>query len=526
VIRIGLLMIGAAAFLFWKAHHAEVATADGLRGVLQAQQIERGDFAGGLIGAIDHPVHPLAIATVHKVLGGGDSPHAWQTAAQAATVLSLVLALFPIYLIGLELFDETTAWLGCLIVFANPVVGAVAVNVLSESTFLLFWTWGLWGAIRFLREGRFVWLPPTIACGALAYLTRPEGILLHLALVGTLVLLPVHKLTRINWPRWWAALAFLVLGPMLLVGPYVVAKGGIGTRPAVARLIGVEPAAPSTALEREDLPAPGASAAWTYTVATVGVLKACQGVLPWPIAALSVLGLAIWRPVQERARVGLLLGLIVAGALVGLVRLYATAGYCSERHPLIPGLLLLFAAAHGVGWLMRSISIDAARLGLGEGRLRPGAAVWGMVLALFFAMPNYRARTPYNSSFAAYRQAGSWLAEHPETDGHVLDLTNWSLFFSQRRGHSFGELLDASSRPETRYVVVRDTQRQRPGPASAVVQDLLDGREPIARFPENPSPGQAQVSIFDLAESPAASLARSRGNASPDGSDGSGTRIR
>jgi Dolichyl-phosphate-mannose-protein mannosyltransferase len=524
VIRIGLLMLGAAALLNWKVHHAEVSTADGLRCVLQAQQIERGDFAGGLIGAIDHPLHPLAVAAVHKVLSGGDWPYAWQTAAQVTTVLTLVLALFPIYLLGRELFDETTAWLACLFVFANPVIGSVAVNVLSESTFLLFWTWGLWGAVRFLREGRFVWLPPTIGCGALAYLTRPEGLLLHLALIGTLLLLPVHRLTRIYWPRWWAAIAFLMLGPALLVGPYVIAKGGIGTKPAVARLIGAAPVAPSTALEREGLPSPNESVVQTYLGASFGVLRAFQGVLPLPVAALSILGLAVYRPVQERARVGLFVATIVVCSTAGLIRLHATAGYCSERHALIPGLLLILAAAHGVAWLMRSVSIDAGKLGLGEGRVRPGPAVWGTVLSAILILPIYWGMTPYNSSFGAYRQAGSWLAERPDVDGRVLDLTNWSLFFSQRRGFSFSGLLDAPHHPETRYVVVRDTLRNGRSYASAVVKDLLDSREPVAQFPASPSPGQSQVFIFDLTASRTVDMAR-RGIKTLE-SDGSGKRIR
>ena len=55
-----------------------------------------------------------------------------------------------------------TAWLGAILVVANPVMGHAVINVLSETTFLLFWTWGLWGAVRFLREGRFFWLPLTI----------------------------------------------------------------------------------------------------------------------------------------------------------------------------------------------------------------------------------------------------------------------------------------------------------------------------------------------------------------------------
>src|SRR4051794_5836490 len=91
VFRIGFLTAGAAALLFWVSHHAEVSFADGLRYVREAQRIDRGDYKGGLLYAIDHPVHPLAIAAVHKFIGG-EGPFTWQTAAQAAAVIALVLA--------------------------------------------------------------------------------------------------------------------------------------------------------------------------------------------------------------------------------------------------------------------------------------------------------------------------------------------------------------------------------------------------------------------------------------------------
>ena len=128
---------------------------------------------------------------------------------------------------------------------------SIVVNVLSESTFLLFWTWGLWAAVRFLREGRFSWLPLAIGFGILAYLSRPEGMLLPLAMVATLGLLPFHRSTRINWPRWWRAVAFLVLGSLALAGPFMAMKGGPGTKPAIARVLGLAPASPPEALERE-----------------------------------------------------------------------------------------------------------------------------------------------------------------------------------------------------------------------------------------------------------------------------------
>jgi hypothetical protein len=446
-------------------------------------------------------MHPLAIAAAHRAIGGGDGPMAWQTAAQAASVLALALAAVPVYLLALDLFDDdTTAMLGVVLVLGGPVAADVSVNVLSETTFLLFWAWGLWASARFLRAGRFAWLVPAVGFGALAYLTRPEGVLIHLGLVTTLLILPLSRGTRILWPRWWAAVALLVLGPAALVGPYVAAKGGVGTRPAVARLIGTQPEAPPEALERERPLPPGQSTARTYAIAAGRVTKAVRGAVSWPLLPLSALGLAVALrgAGRERARAWLFVGVVGLTAVIGLVRLHATGGYCTVRHALIPGTFLTLAAAHGLAWVIRSVSFEARWFGLGEGRFRPGPAVWALAVAALLAWPLYGTWTPYNSSFASYRMAASWLEEHPEADGRVLDLTDWSLWFSGRRGAGFPQVLEAVDRPETRFLVVRDAHLNGHLHYNEVLRRRVGGRAPVARFPERRGPGRVRVEVYDL----------------------------
>ena len=511
--RITLLMAVVAAGLYWVAHHAEVSLADGLRSVRQAGRIDRGDLAGGLWRSIDHPMHPLAVAAVHRVIGGGDAPYAWQTAAQFASVLTLVLAAVPLYLLARELFDDdATASLAVLLVLLGPVACAAAVNVLSETTFLLFWTWGLWASARFLRDGSFAWLVPAVGFGALAYLTRPEGVLIHAALVATMLLLTLSRGTRILWPRWCAAVAVLVLGPVVLVGPYVAVKGGVGTKPAVARLIGTEPEAPPEALERERPPTPGQSTAARYADATGRVFKAVRGAVTWPLLPLSAAGIySVFRGSgRGRARAWVFLGAIGGFAAAGLVRLHATGGYCTVRHALIPGVILTLFAARGLVWVLRDLPIDGRWLGLGEGRVRPGPLVWAVALVVLLALPVYQARTPYGTSFGPYRQAGLWLAGRPEADGALVDLTDWTLFFSGKRGDGFAGVLDAVDRPGTRYVVLRKAHMNGHLHYNDVVRRALAGRAPGARFPEQPAPRQLQVAVYDLAAPAAAQGTRLR----------------
>ena len=101
--RLGLLIIGAAALLWWLAVHTDVFFADGLRYIAQARAIDHGSWTQGLVRSVDHPIYPMAIAAMHRLLGG-DEPRDWQTAAQVAAAISGVLLVIPVYLVSVEVF--------------------------------------------------------------------------------------------------------------------------------------------------------------------------------------------------------------------------------------------------------------------------------------------------------------------------------------------------------------------------------------------------------------------------------------
>src|SRR5262249_12589073 len=141
-------------------------------------------------------------------------------------------------------------------------------------------------------------------------------------------------------------------------------------------------------------------------------------------------------------------------AMLGLIRLHATGGYLAGRHVLIPSMLLLLASANGIAWLMRSVLIDGRWLGRPEERFRPGPVVWALALVALLAPPHARAVGPMHGSFAAYRDAGAWIASAKTHGvGKVLDMTNWSLYFSGQPGFRFDEVHWAAVDPQTRWVV-------------------------------------------------------------------------
>ncbi len=498
-VRIGVLMVLAAVLLGWMSRHTAVFFDDGIRYIGQAQGLARGSIGQGLLNAVDHPAYPAAIALAHRGLGG-DTPQSWQNAAQAASVVMGVLLVIPLYLVALELFGARAAWLGVVLTYAVPLTGHVLADVLSEGTFLLFWTWGLYAALRFLREGRFFWLPLMILGGAFAYLSRPEGMLLPAAMVATLGMVPLMGSTRLNWPRWWAAVGFLVIGPALIVGPYIAMKGGIGTKPAVQRLLGTAPKSPPNAVERSRPLDPNQTLARTYAEAAKSVFEAVRDAVTLPLLPLAVLGFAgaLRRTLRDRARVWLFLGIIVGVSLLALVRLHATGGYCSPRHAMVLATLLLPAAASAMVRLLTALPIPSAWLGLPSGeKVAAGPVVWIAVLGGFFAWTSGPTLEPINFTKQGYKQAGEWIAGHVPGEAKVVDVTGLSLFFGARDGYTFANLDRAEEDPNLRWFVIRDNHLKGPWTYCRQLKGLVNGLEPVAEFPADPQPGQSRVYVFE-----------------------------
>jgi hypothetical protein len=496
-VRILLLLAGSTLLLGWVIKHSEPTTSIGLRYIEQARQIEGGGARDVLYSGAQHPLHPLGIAAAHSLFDN-DGPASWQRAALLFSFVSTVLLVIPIYLVAFELFGEDAAFLGAALVMANAVIGSIVVDVLSETSFLFWWSFGLWAAIRFMKEGRFVWLPLAVGFGALAYLTRPEGILLPAALALTLLILPLQRSTRINWPRWWGAMMLVLGGAVLLAGPYVAIKGGLGTKPGIARALGLAlPSAP-LALEREEPLPPDQTTIETYTLAGERTALSIVAAVTLPLLPFAVLGLflAARRPGGPRAV--LLIGVVLCATVIALVRLYATGGYLTARHALVPGLVLTLAAGAGLAWLTSKVSIPGRWLGLAQDRFKLGPAVWAGLIALMVIVPNVRSLGPAHlGPFSVYYSTGDWLAANTRPEEKVLDLTDWSLFFSRREGYHFADLYQAPADPSMRWIVVRTPDSQGEWHYSKIVRDLLRGRGAVARVPATAIAGETQISIYD-----------------------------
>ena len=126
------------------------------------------------------------------------------------------------------------------------------------------------------------------------------------------------------------------------------------------------------------------------------------------------------------------------------------------------------------------------------------------VLAGFVAINARELLAPINAGWGGYRAASDWLAKQVNVppDERIVDVTGWTLFYGQRPGYTFANLVEAPADPDLRWVVVREAHLHGPWDYCQQIRSLVAGLEPVASFPENPGRRQAVVYIFDRKAQP------------------------
>ena len=492
VARAGLLIALAAALLAWGTRHTETSFADGLRYIHQAERIAAGSWRDGALKGTDHPLHPLLIAAVHR-LAGGDGPSSWQQAAFWLSFACTVALVIPTYLLSLDLFGRDAAWPACLLVIVNPLASYIVVNVLSESTFLLPWTFGLWAGVRFLRSGHLRWMILALGFGSAAYLTRPEGLLLSLALLAALLVSAVFRPTRLDPRRWWQPVVFVVAGMVALAGPFVALRGGLGTKPGIARVLGLAPPALPLALERERPLPVNQPDLQTYKLAIVRMLKVFRAAVTPALLPFALLGMLLLARRKTLARATLFVAMVVAASAFALVRLHATGGYCTTRHGLVAGMLLTVVAAGGLAFFTGKVTIPARWIGLVGGRVGIPAPVWSLAIVALILASNQVGMPLANAGpFAVYHATASWLDRNTSGSDNVLDMTDWSLYLSRRSGYHFADVYRAPADSAVRWIVVREPHIEGRWPYTKVIRELIAGRAPTAVIPPAPVRGSCR----------------------------------
>jgi hypothetical protein len=386
-----------------------------------------------------YPQAVLATATVVQVA----HPTAPETermlfAAQLASSIAGVLVVVPVFALGRMLFGASAGFWAALLLQLLPVFATDTSDGLSDGPFLLCVTSALaiavWATDR-PKAGRWF-----LVCGAVAgvaYLIRPEGVLVPLAVGGGLLLRAVKR------PRCWGqpmAVVTVAVGFLLVGGPYMAVIGGFTNKPSLLKNSpNAEPAAAvGGGLFAESIPK--GAVGWDRLGCTaLAVGKEFMKAGHYGVAAFAVIGLVcvggrvvreprFWPPV-----------LYAGGQVAAVFVLGWKQSYVSERHLLPVMAVGVVFAAGGLPVWQRWWAVRAAGVP-GVGRLFAWTG-WPAFTCLILAVAGawQLLGTRLHDNRAGHRQAGAKLkhaidAIPPDERGGVvvMDHYQWCQFFSER----------------------------------------------------------------------------------------------
>ena len=434
----GLLLL-AAGLRLWQLAHTTVAARDSIGFIRVAWQLHQHpltEWPHVLAHAQQHPVYPLAILAASepvRLVFDCSLADRMRLSSQLVSALAAILLVLPVFCLGRELFDRRVGFGAAVLLQCLPVSGHILADGMSEAVFLLFAASALFWSVRALNAPR---RPGAFAlaglCGALAYLTRPEGALIVAATGLVLLAGQAVPLWRRSTRDFLVCGAALSLSALLLAGPYVKATGRLTVKPAGAQILGTREVAVSP---------PGAGSRVVLAVWQVYNKLPSQrvwwglGALLFEIAkgacyagALAAL-VGLWLDRQRTARMpgAWMMLLVCLGVAYALWRVVVVVGYLSDRHTLLILLCGSFWATHGLVALGEALLARWPRCAARAG----GCAALALPLALALSgLP--KTLQPLHEHRAGFREVGIWLAEHTQPVDTITDPLCWSHYYAGR----------------------------------------------------------------------------------------------
>jgi hypothetical protein len=241
----------------------------------------------------------------------------------------------------------------------------------------------------------------------------------------------------------------------------------------------------------------------TAFIATKALVRAVVGATTLPMVLLAPFGIAISRSSTADRRSWLLVSTMLGLSGLAMIRLHETCGYCTPRHAMMVGWILIVASTAGLDRVVRSLGPIATRL---MGARGPSPHVEAIIKTALvgssIAVWGLSTIAPLDRAFIGYRQAGEWLASQAGPEDGFIDLKGFSLYYASKTGYTFATLEARHQDPKVRWVVTHDAHLNGPWDYSKTLRSLVQKRRPIRTFPEKPSRGVSRVYVFDLSQSP------------------------
>ena len=504
-----ILALAAALHVLGIAR-TELPAQDGLKFIKVARQFHDRPWVSVVRGTDQHPLYPALIALTQPILSPilGQGPDSWRVTAQVVSACASIALFLPLYGFTRSVFGREAATLACLIYAILPVPAEIGRDTLSDPLALLAFAFAIQSGEMTLRNGR---LRDALACGiagGLGYLTRPEVVLVPIAVLMTAAwqaFVPCAETAKADRPAWSPKFAAMAIALLVMVGSYAMVKGEVSEKLAIRQGVGLGPSSPpkmGAGSPKVGLDSPSLDFSAKEESAHPSRLKpgrAARWMLHgWAEDLGGIFSIfATWGLVRVRAEVvGKRLALVYTTLFVAILLKHATTlGYLSNRHTLTLAWL-------AIPWAAAGLLICGRRAG---GHFEPrlakglGAAILGGLIVVGVAA---QVGTPHGSR-RGHRDAGRWLAAHAGADDGVLDTRGWAAFAADRREfYDYWHVRQGLRDPALKYVIVGADELAASSRRAATLRAWLAfAATPIATFPGRWASENVVVYRFERPES-------------------------
>lgn len=481
---LALLLLLAVGSHAWLIATASVTARDSIGYIRYAHRLESEPWQTILPSIQQHPLYSVAVLGMSypvRWLHDGVTPQGMVLSGQLVAGLSGILLVVPMFYLGSELFDRRVGFWAAALFQLLPICAQVTSDGLSDGLFLLMLTTALMFGVQALqRQAPWRFVPCGLFIG-LAYLTRPEGSLVGVAVLLVLLGVQYWPALRWSWRKLGLGAAGLIVSTAVVAVPYMTVIGGVTVKPATRIILNkMDYSIPTDSPGRSALderPAPSAFSGPAPLAVILSVWWIDQGQAGGPTWwwALRVVAVETIHAFHYLAWLPALLGLwwfrdrlrctpgmwvlLLLSSMIALIlwRLVLKLGYLSERHTLVMVLcgtfwaaaVLVHSAAALPGWLERLAHRPISPRYYGAIGL-----AW-LVLLTGWCLP--ATLKPLHANRTGFRAAGEWLAANAQPADTIVDPFCWSHYYA-------GRVLQESKKPRpangptTRFVVVTNSK--------------------------------------------------------------------
>jgi len=419
---------------------------DGVHYVFLSQVFKSYFFIEGL----SHPYHPLYPA-IMALVGGvvGDL----ELAGKLINLVFSSLTVLPLYLMGKYIFNSKAGIIGSIFFVFQPYCVRFSVDVLSGPTFLFFFIFAFYLGLKAgSEEKNYNWwgLGAGVSAG-LAYLARPEGILILVFLLGWYFWRWTFRRRerRINL-LLLASIFFLSF--LILAGPYIffikahTGNWQISMKPSVLKMSKIS-IHQEKSERRISAPSPPDKEKKPLIVAPAKPKKKFQEASVWasithpPLKFIEThhyllflfLLVGIWVHIKKGGdRRGSIILVPLLAYLLCLCYLYHNVSYVSWRHFIPPITFSLPLAALGFWEVQKRFSLCTGSLHSKWGkRLTGNSAIIILLITVLTLVP--KALKPQRKDKVPLKEAALWINHNSRIPQPVI-MSNEPLVAYYARG--------------------------------------------------------------------------------------------